>query len=238
MDLTDDPSGAGMELAQIMASGPEWQQAKEELRPQLRPDMSQDEVVAAGIAALANAGIGSEAIIAGIPDSYRAQLSPEVQEQMGRAFDLYMTASLVKDLIDGTPLPVMSIARGMVRVEAHEVDGAVFNVVHAMATPLDDPELMIAEFAEACYRTFPGPVFGRFIENVRDAEWWRKHKEGEPYRGIALDDPRSGLAPEAKLEPQEYADEVRRATDRVRRAVKRFSARWTAKADALSKERG
>jgi hypothetical protein len=192
--------------------------------------------VAISKVALAEAGLGADAVLDGMPEEYRRALSPEDAESLRQMVDLYMTASLLTDLQTGAPLPVMSLARGFVKVAETEVEGTSYPVVHAMATPLDDPDLIIAEFAETCYRTFPGPVFARYVENVRDAEWWRRHKSGEPYRHIAMDDSRSGLAPEAKLEPKEYADEVRRATDRVRRAVKRFSARWTRKADALSKE--
>ncbi len=236
MDLTNDPNGVGMELAQIIAATPEWQQAKEALRAVLRPDMKQEEALAVCNRALAEVGLGSEAMLADIPEAYAPLLTPEVRASITRGLDLYMFASVLSDLEGSGPLPLISIARGSVRIEEYESDGAVFQVVHAMATPLDNPEQIIAEFAEACYRTFDSSAFSHRTTNARDAEWWRRHEQGETYRKIALRDSRSGLAPEARIAPAEYADEVLRATDRVRRAVRRFRSRWTRNADLMSKK--
>ena len=235
MDLTNDPNGMGMEIAQIMAATPEWQRAKEELRAVLRPDMKQEDALAVCSRALAEVGLGSEVMLAKIPETYAPLLTPEVRASFAQLLDLYMFASVLSDLEGSGPLPLVSIARGGVRVEEHKSGDAVLKVVHAMVTPFDNPEQIIAEFAEACYRTYDSSAFSHRTTNVRDAEWWRRHEQDETYRTIALHDSRSGLAPEARIAPAEYADEVLRATDRVRRAVRRFTSRWTRNADLMSK---
>lgn len=234
------PPGLGIngsqleEVARMLTSLPQWQSVKSALQEEYDRSRDQARVMAAGIARLREVGLGGETFLDGIPPEYARLLAPEQRAKLCEALEQYMLASAMHDIINGEPLPIIPIAGGDVRVETHVSDGIEQRVVTAYATVLGDPLRIAAEFVEKCRHVFP-ESFATYPNGQRDAEWWSRHRREDQYRDIALSDPRSGLSPEAVARPDEYPDEVNRATDLVRRAVRRFEKRWTDKVDTMSK---
>jgi len=150
------------------------------------------------------------------------------------AVELYMIASAANDIVSGEPLPLMAIAGGAVKVERVSKDGMEFPVVHAYVTPVGDPVQKAEEFLSTCYRTFGPETFARHGQGARDAEWFARTLNGETCEQIALSDPRSGLQPECRVTPDDYPEDVRKATGKVIKACQRFRERWTRFADSMS----
>lgn len=223
-------------MAQMIASTAEWQSVKDAMVEAYNAGGDQQQIVDAGLSRLREVGLGGESVLASIPPKHRQMMSDEDAANVVAALDQYMIASVAQDIVTGSPLPIAAFAGDNVSVEHVDHDGVSMAVVHAYATSMGNPEDTAARFIATCYQNFEPETFAHRPNGGRDAEWWRRHRQGEGYREIALADERSGVTPEARVDPKTYADEVRRGTDRVRRAVIRFAKRWTQKIDSVSKE--
>jgi len=144
---------------------------------------------------------------------------------------LHLTAAVVADC-QGIQRPLFPMIAGGVQVLTHTDDDFSVPMVIAIATPLTSGTIC-ADFEQMCDRTFARTI-GNHPEAVRDSSWFRRHQAGERWTEIALSDRRSGIAPEAVVNPKEYPDEVRKAADVVRHAAHRYQQRWTEVADSLS----
>lgn len=224
------------ELAQIIASTPEWAEVKKAMQQSWDCDRDGEKLVAVGRSKLSEVNLGGASMLAEVPSQYAELFTPEVRDAVETMLDLYMLRSAAHEIEHGSPLPAIPLAGGHVGVETIEEDGVSLSVVHAYVTPFGDPEEIAARFLQQCYQVMPAESFAKRPEAPRDSEWWRRHQLGESFREIAVSDQRSGLAPEARANPKDYVDEVNRATDKVRRAVRRFRQRWTQKVDSMSKE--
>lgn len=231
-----NPSAALGDIGQVIAASPEWQTVKDAMVEAFNLHGDPKRVMEAGIAKLREVGLDGETMLGSIPPQYRKLMSDDDLADAAAALDAYMIGSAANDIVTGSPLPLPSMAGGQVSVEQIDHDGIVMPVVHAYVTPMGDPEDIAARFVAACYQNFDPETFAKREMGGRDAEWWRRHRQGETYRQIALSDERSGIPPEARAYPQHYKPEVTRGTDRVRRAVIRFHKRWTQKVDSVSKE--
>lgn len=231
-------SGQMQELAQLLSATDEWQHVRQVMVDAYERTGDQNAVIDAARAALTDTDFGGRAVVAAIPEPYRSAMSQSDIDKAIQGIDGYMIASIATEVLSGQPLPVMPLAGNDVRVEWVEQEGLRFPIIHAFVTPLGDPVATAERFLDLCFRTFDAETFAKRTAGARDAEWWTRHNRGDGYRDIALSDERSGLALEARADPNEYADEIVRATDTVRRAVKRFNKRWTQKVESLSKEEG
>lgn len=237
----DFASGHGVleELAQAVSAIPGWQKTVAALRSAERAGATQEQLLTIARDGLAELGFTAEGLRRAIPPEHAARVSDSEIAHMGEAFEALMLSTIFEEGVTGQPRALPASVAGGVSVSVESTpDGHEIPVVQAFATPFRDPEEVIAEFADACYRTFDAEAFAHRAKSARDAEWWKRYVCGESFRAIALSDPRSGLAPEAANDETEYADEIARATDRVRRAVRRIRRRWTPILDSVSKEAG
>jgi len=228
-------SGPLQEIAQMMRATDEWQAVRQAMIDAYERTGEQEAVVTAGRQALSQVGWDGTSILSYLPAPYDELVPEDQRAKAAEVVDLYMIGSVAQEIVTGEPLPLLPLAGGNVRVEWLEVDETRYPVVHAYVTPLGDPEQIAELLLDQCYRVFDSDTFAKHTVGARDAEWWTRWKRGQQFRDIALDDKRSGLAPEALATPDQYPDEIAKATDTVRRAVKRFDKRWTQKLDSLSK---
>lgn len=231
-------SGSLEELGHVMRATDEWQVVRQAMIDAYERSANPEAVVTAGREALVQVGWGGGSVLEAIPEPYRSLIPDDQIEPMTEAFDHYMIASIATEIVTGQPLPLMPLAGGRVQVEWLEDEETRFPVIHAYVTPLGDPEQIAEQLLDECYRAFGPDTFAKRTVGARDAEWWTRWKRGEEYRAIAIDDERSGLAPEVLAGPDQYPGEIAKATDTVRRAVKRFDKRWTQKLNSMSKEEG
>lgn len=201
------------------------------MRADCAAGLPQEQLLENCLAELAREGITPEAIIGSIPPELRRMLPAEAPEVLPRLLTLTLAAMVAASAENKTALlPFDMTSHCFVTSESG------VPLVWGIASPLD-PQRAIEQFAVKCYQTFPAESFSHSRNAARNAEWFMRHKQDhDSYREIALSDPRAGLAPEVRVSPSEYPEEVQRATDRVAKAVQRFCRGWTKKAAMMSKE--
>jgi len=224
------------EMAQLLSATPEWREVLSAMESAYQCDPDSESVIAAGLVKLREVGLGGEPLTDMMPSHYRAMVGEAELAAVIEGIEYFLVASAASEIGTGKPLPLPAFAGGYVKPEIVEQGGMTIAAVTAYVTELGDPEEIAARFLVTCYRTFGAETFAKRPMSARDAEWWNRHRQDASYRGIALSDPRSGLAPEVAANPDEYTDEVNDATDVVRRAVRRFEKRWTQRLDSVSKE--
>lgn len=207
-----------------------------ELKTAHESGASLEELVELSRKRLSATGDDGATFLEAIPEEVRGMIPPEQLEAVEKIVDLSYLKTLA-DADSGEHAPAMFqqlVDTFGIRVQEEEVDGVPVKFVMAIIYPFINPEAQIARLIETCYQVYPPELFKRSRNSERDSMWYRRNREGESYREIALSDTRSGITPEAQANPDEYADEVETAESRVAKAVQRFHSGWTKKLGMVS----
>jgi hypothetical protein len=229
--MTDDTS-IGMQLALREAQKPQWREAIAILKRFAEYRTVPDPVNRHIYKLLEEIECTGYDVVAAIEEGRGERLDAEQFQQIVEHYDHFFWNSLRHDAETGRPLPFPSELFGGAWVEDVETADDTVRVVRAIASAAD-PQAAVAEFEAVCRRAFP-ESFKEPRKPLRDAEWTERRAQREPYRSIAIDDPRSGLPPEARANPEEYPEDVETAIETVKQAVKRYRKRGTKIADSMS----
>jgi len=224
------------ELGNMFVAQPESRELAAALRHAHENGAGPDELLAILREHSSALGGGGEAVLEQIPEALRMALPAEAQEAVRTVVDASYGLALAQGEESGDAPALLEslIEQCGVVVHEREVDGEVVKIVQSTIFPFINPEKQIARLIETCYQVYPPEVFARPRNALRDSEWFRRHTEGATCREIALSDERSGVSPEARVNPDEYGDEIARGEARVVKAIERFRERWTKKSESVS----
>ena len=224
------------ELGNAFVAQPQSRDALAAMKKARAEGASKEEMLAISREHLTALGMDGKWLLEQLPEEMRDPMTPQDQADVVAFFDGSIANMLMKaDGTGETPALLGDIVEmGGIVVDKMEIMGQTVEVVRATIFPFINPEKQIARLIETCYRVYPQEAFARPKNGLRDSKWYRRHLEGETYRQIALSDPRSGITPEAIVNPGEYRDEIERGTRLVAKAVQRFHKRWTQKPDPVS----
>lgn len=231
MDIRYTPSTA-LDLTELARHTPEWEAAKALVRERQATGGANNDV-AAEVADALRPVIDVDDMVAQMVGGAAIPADDAVIVAVTLYLSLHLLAAVLAD-IEGNMRALVPMATGGVQVVIRREEGIDYPIVIAIATPFT-PMTIVDEFETACLQTFKDPI-KESDNGERDREWFNRHRTGETYQSIALNDPRSGLAPEARNSPSEYPDEVRSRADVVAKAAQRYKRKWTKVIASLSRE--